>query len=107
MNKFLPVLFILITSAAFAQKKPLDHQVFDGWQNVSGQRISNNGKWIAYVVKPQEGDAALYITTTNGKSKISIPRADTVRFTADSKYAVCMIRPFYKDLRQAKIKKKK
>ncbi|PAW94497.1 peptidase S9 [Mucilaginibacter sp. MD40] len=107
MNKFLPALFILITSTAFAQKKPLDHQVFDGWQSISGQRISNNGKWVAYVVKPQEGDAALYITNTNGKSKISIPRADTIRFTADSKYAVCMIRPFYKDLRQAKIKKKK
>jgi hypothetical protein len=41
------------------------------------------------------------------KTLSPVPRADTARFTADSKYAVFMIRPFYKDLRQAKIKKKK
>lgn len=107
MNKFLFTLLLLITANVFGQKKPLDHQVFDGWQSITGQRISNNGKWVAYVVKPQEGDATLYIINTNGKSKIIIPRADTVRFTADSRYAVCMIKPFYKELRQAKIKKKK
>jgi hypothetical protein len=30
----------------------------------------------------------LVITTSNGKNLLNIPRADTARFTADSKYAV-------------------
>ena len=42
-----------------------------------------------------------------GKSKMDIPRADTARFTADSKYAVLLIKPFYADTRMARIKKKK
>lgn len=107
MKKLLfPFIFILHLSA-LAQKKPLDHNVFDGWQNTASQQISDNGKWVAFVVKPQEGDANLNIINVGHKNKVVIQRADTVRFTADSKYAVFLIRPFYKDIRQAKIKKKK
>ncbi|RFZ94281.1 S9 family peptidase [Mucilaginibacter conchicola] len=107
MKKLLLSALFLHSVCAFAQKKPLDHNVFDGWQNIAAQRLSDNGKWVAFVVKPQEGDAALNIMNTAGKSKTVIQRADTLRFTADSKYAVFLIRPFYKDVRQAKIKKKK
>ncbi|MBL4678492.1 MAG: S9 family peptidase, partial [Mucilaginibacter sp.] len=102
----LPILFLLHLSA-LAQKKPLDHNVFDGWQNIAGQQISDNGKWVGFVIKPQEGDASLNIVNASGKNRATFQRADTVRFTADSKYAIFLIRPFYKDIRQAKIKKKK
>ncbi len=111
MRKFLFISGLLLTGVqSFAQtaiKKPLDHSVYDGWQSISNARISNNGKWIIYAVKPQEGDANLYITSANNTGKISIPRADTARITTDSKYAVFLIKPFFKDLRQARIKKKK
>lgn len=88
-------------------KKPLDHTVFDGWQSITGQRISNDGKWIGYVIKPQQGDAELIIKNSKNTTSIKIPRADTIKISSDSKFAVCLIRPFYKDTRQAKIKKKK
>ncbi|RWY50168.1 alpha/beta hydrolase family protein [Mucilaginibacter gilvus] len=103
------ILFIacLGASAQKTSKKPLDQSVYDGWQNISNQFISNDGKSIFFVIKPQEGDADLVITDTKNKNPFRVARADTARITADSKYAVFMIRPFYKDLRQAKIKKKK
>jgi dipeptidyl aminopeptidase/acylaminoacyl peptidase len=111
MKKFLPFAFVLFNLlAASAQKntkKPLDYSVFDGWQSIENQRISNNGKWILYVIKPQEGDARLVITDSKNTGKFQVPRADTAKFTSDSKYAVLLIRPFFKDIRQAKIKKKK
>jgi dipeptidyl aminopeptidase/acylaminoacyl peptidase len=94
-------------SAQKTSKKPLDHSVFDGWQSISDQRISNDGKWILYVIKPQEGDAELVITNSKNTGNVHIPRADTARFTTDGKFAVFRVRPFYKDTRQAKIKKKK
>jgi len=106
----LPVLFVFACLGASAQKvskKPLNHTVYDGWQSIANERISNDGKWIMYVVKPQEGDASLVISTSKNINKFSVPRADTARITADSKYAVFLIRPFFKDVRQAKIKKKK
>lgn len=96
----------LVTWAQKVSKKPLDYSVFDGWQSISNEHISNNGKWILYVVKPQEGDASLVITDAENH-KLVVPRADTARITADSKYVVFLIKPFFKDIRQAKIKKKK
>ncbi|HEY0245505.1 MAG TPA: hypothetical protein VGC01_08090, partial [Mucilaginibacter sp.] len=111
MKKFLlPVIIICTILSASAQKdskKPLDHSVYDGWQSVTGERITNDGKWILYVVKPQASDADLVITNATNSSKFHISRADTARFTYDSKYAISLIRPFYKDTREAKIKKKK
>ncbi|WP_428329476.1 prolyl oligopeptidase family serine peptidase [Mucilaginibacter sp.] len=111
MKKILPALFSLfIIAGASAQKiskKPIDQSVYDGWQSVENQHISNDGKWILYVVKPQEGDADLIITDSKNSSKFHIPRADTARITADSRFAVMLIKPFFKDIRQAKIKKKK
>jgi hypothetical protein len=109
MKKLLLPVFLLVAFIASAQKvskKPLDHTVYDGWQNIANERISNDGKYVLYVVKPQEGDANLVITDSKNSSKLNIPRADTVRITADSKYAAFLIRPFFKDTRLAKIKKK-
>jgi dipeptidyl aminopeptidase/acylaminoacyl peptidase len=108
MRKYLFLISLLFIAFTLkAQKKPLDHSVFDGWQDITGQRISDDGKWIIYVVKPQQGDANLVITNPKNSSRIQVPRADTARITGDSKYAVFMIRPFYNDIRLARIKKKK
>ncbi|WP_224746168.1 alpha/beta hydrolase family protein [Mucilaginibacter glaciei] len=110
MKKLLLSVLLLSAISAFSQKvskKPLDHSVYDGWQNIANERISNDGKYIMYVVKPQEGDANLIITDSKNSSKFIIPRADTARMTADSKYSAFLIRPFFKDTRMAKIKKKK
>ncbi|WPV01341.1 prolyl oligopeptidase family serine peptidase [Mucilaginibacter sp. cycad4] len=112
MRKLLLSTSLLLATGfhVFAQspgKKPLDHTVFDGWQSITGQRISNDGKWIGYVIKPQQGDAELIIKDSKNITSIKIPRADTLKITGDSKFAICLIRPFYKDTRQAKIKKKK
>ena len=105
----LPVLLLLAfgASAQKVSKKPIDHSVYDGWQSIANERISNDGRWIMYVIKPQEGDANLVITDSKNNNKFTIPRADTARITNDSKYIVSLIRPFFEDIRQAKIKKKK
>ncbi|MGZ3756785.1 MAG: S9 family peptidase [Mucilaginibacter sp.] len=111
MKKFLlPAILVCALMGASAQKvskKPLDHSVFDGWQAINGDHISNDGKWVLYVVKPQAGDADLVITNAANTNKTHIERADTAHFTFDSKYAVLLIKPFYKDTRMARIKKKK
>ncbi|GAB3930357.1 S9 family peptidase [Mucilaginibacter myungsuensis] len=110
MRKFL--LLGLLSAAGLgahaqtASKKPIDHSVYDGWQSVSNQIISENGKWIVYVVKPQAGDADLIISDPKLAYNFKIHRADTARLTADSKYGIFLIRPSYADVRTAKIKKK-
>jgi dipeptidyl aminopeptidase/acylaminoacyl peptidase len=90
-----------------AQKKPLDHSVYDGWQHIGERLISNNGKWVVYTVDPQEGDNELVIRSADGNYKKSIARGYNALITEDSRYLVFRIKPFYKDTREARIKKKK
>ncbi|MEO8794493.1 MAG: prolyl oligopeptidase family serine peptidase [Daejeonella sp.] len=102
------LLFLAISIPGKSQsKKPLDHSVYDSWQSISSEHVSNNGKWVLYSVTPQEGDAALKITDLKSKETWSVPRVNSAEFTENSKFAVFMIKPFFKDTRQAKIKKKK
>lgn len=99
---FFSPLFIL------AQKKPLDHSVYDSWQSIGERMISNNGKWVVYTVTPQEGDGDLFIQSTDGSNyKKQISRGYNAVITEDSRHVIFKIRPWYKDTREARIKKKR
>ena len=104
----------LLCAGAAAQKKPLDHTVYDGWQSVSATAISPDGRVIAYEVNPQEGDGTLYIhyspAAVRGKAAptrvITIDRGYRARILDDSRAVVCLIKPFFKDSREARIRKR-
>jgi dipeptidyl aminopeptidase/acylaminoacyl peptidase len=107
MQKTIALVFLFLANVAIAQKKPLDHSIYDTWESISSKRISNNGEWIAFSVIQQEGDGKLYINNTAIGKQVMVPRAENIRFTADSKFAAFLIKPFFKDVRQARIKKVK
>jgi dipeptidyl aminopeptidase/acylaminoacyl peptidase len=92
---------------ASAQKKPLNHSVYDGWQSINERYISNDGKWVVYSITPQEGDATLVIQTSDNSYKKEIPRGYAATITEDSRFVICKIRPLFSATRDAKIKKKK
>jgi len=92
---------------AFAQKKPLNHSVYDGWQSIKAAKISNNGQFILYNIVPQQGDASLVITTPKGEPLFTLPRGENGQFTDDAAYAISLIKAPFAIVRQAKIKKKK
>lgn len=105
--KYFISLFLLFPLCLLAQKKPLDHTVYDGWQSIGERMISDNGKWVVYTVTPQEGDASLFIQATNGSVyKKEIARGYNAIITEDNRYAVFKVKPRYKDTREARIKKK-
>ncbi len=98
---------LLFSVSAFAQKKPLDHTVYDGWESIAERQLSNDGLWVAFTVTPQEGDANLMIMKADGSGSLQVPRGYNVRFSSDNKFAVFMIRAKYADTREARIKKKR
>ncbi|NOT50848.1 MAG: S9 family peptidase [Chitinophagaceae bacterium] len=108
MKKSLIFIFSLFTiHYSLAQKKPLDHSVYDSWQHIGERMISNDGKWVVYTIDPQEGDNELVIQSSDAKYKKTVPRGYNALITEDSRYVVFKIKPFYKDTREARIKKKK
>ncbi|OQP62963.1 alpha/beta hydrolase family protein [Niastella populi] len=102
----IPVL-LLVGLHVSAQKKPLTHAVYDGWQSINERYISNDGKWVVYTVTPQEGDATLVIQSTDNTYRKEIPRGYGAAITEDSRFVICKIRPLFSATREAKIKKKK
>ncbi|MBL7724637.1 MAG: S9 family peptidase [Chitinophagaceae bacterium] len=104
---FIACLLLTIGTISFSQKKPLDHSVYDGWQRIGERMISNDGKWVVYTIDPQEGDNELVIQSSDAKYKKTIARGYNAVITEDSRFAIFRIKPFFKDTREARIKKKK
>src|SRR3984957_11887774 len=98
----LPVFFVQAQ-----KKKPLDPSVYDGWQSIGERMFSPDGKWLVYTVVAQEGDGRLVVRSTSGSYAKEIPRGAEAAITADSRFVVYHIKPFFKDTREEKIKKKK
>lgn len=98
---------LLCTMQLSAQKKVLDHTVYDSWQSIGETNISNNGAWIVYAVNVQEGDNELVIQSADGSYKKTIARGYNANITEDNRFLVFRIKPYYAQLREAKIKKKK
>ncbi len=101
-------LFILLIlfHSAFSQKPALDHSVYDGWESIGERILSPDGKYLVYTIVPQEGDGRLVIRSTETGYAKEIPRGAGASITADSRWLICQIRPFFKDTREARIKKK-
>src|SRR4051812_28495794 len=108
MKKICLSFFLLVPFVVIAQKKPLDHSVYDGWQSIGEKMISDNGKWVVFTVTPQEGDAVLWIKSADGSGfQKAVPRGYNARITDDSRFVVFKIKPLYKETREARIKKKR
>jgi len=100
-------LLLLSSITLLAQKKPLDHSVYDGWQSIATPLISNDGKWVVYQVNLQEGDGQLVVTNAEGTSRKVFDRGYNAVITEDSRYVIFKIKPYFKETREARIKKKK
>jgi dipeptidyl aminopeptidase/acylaminoacyl peptidase len=98
---------VLWPMTALAQKKPLDPSVFDGWNSVRGVELSRDGHWLAYSIASQEGDATGSLRNVADAHIISIPRAASIRFTKDSKFAVALVPPPFAELKKAREDKAK
>ncbi|MCU0445191.1 MAG: prolyl oligopeptidase family serine peptidase [Microscillaceae bacterium] len=102
-----------LTLVAFAQtKKPLSHEVYDGWNSISERGVSNDGKWMFYVIKPQEGDANLVAQDlANPKDRTkTFARGEQGKLTEDSRFVIFKIKPQLdstKALRRKKTKEDK
>lgn len=97
-----------------AQKKEMDHSVYDSWQSVSDIHKSDDGNIFVWSVNPQEGDGTLYVRnmTPGRKGKpecreISIPRGSQPSLDPKGKWLYLRIKPQFAKTRQEKMDKKK
>ena len=95
------------TQLSFAQKKQLDHSVYDDWKSLSNISISDDGRFTAAIIRPQEGDSKLFIQDLKKKENFRHNRISNYKLSLDGKHTVALLKAPYADTRQAKIDKKK
>lgn len=98
---------LFIVAKVGAQKKPLDHSVYDSWQSIKETVMQPQGNFVGYTITPQEGDATLIIKNLSTGAEIIIERGSQPQFTNDGHFLIAKIKPRFADTRQAKIEKKK
>ena len=64
------------------------------WKSIRSPSVSPDGKWIAYVLAPNDGDATVVIRSTSGTTQWTFPVGDAlsarggVTISGDSKWAM-------------------
>ncbi|MEF9985973.1 MAG: prolyl oligopeptidase family serine peptidase [Bacteroidales bacterium] len=97
----------MTVTVATAQKKPLDHSVYDKWSTIGGHAITNDGKYASYYSSKEEADGSLNIINLKDNSIKSIDRGTKAKFTNNCKLVIYTIRPFIQQTKEAKFKKYK
>src|ERR1700689_1600580 len=125
--KVVPFFILLFAIGASAQsKRPLTHQDYDGWKNIQKQALSNDGKFLAYGLFPQEGDGEVVIRNIQtgtewrqpaGARPLPTPNLDsdepppplniTISFTSDSHFLVFSAFPLKAETDKAKRDRKR
>jgi dipeptidyl aminopeptidase/acylaminoacyl peptidase len=100
-------LALLAGAVALAEKKPLDHSVYDGWKSIARESISDNGRWVFYVLQPQDGDPEARVRSAIDDREYSVELGSAGEITSDSRFAVVRIVPAKEIVRQAKKDKSK
>src|SRR5262245_11330006 len=113
-----------------AGKRPLTHDDYDSWRSIQGQRLSSDGKFLAYTLAPQDGDRELvvrniaagtdwryvtgYVPPVTADQSDEEPSGDTpqpqgpsAQFTADGRALVFQVMPTKKEVETARREKKK
>jgi hypothetical protein len=67
-------------------KKQLDYSVYDSWNYIEDQKISNDGEWVLYEVYPYKGDGELMLWDSKAETNKSFERGKDASFSPNSSF---------------------
>jgi dipeptidyl aminopeptidase/acylaminoacyl peptidase len=88
-------------------KKPLSHEVYDHWKEISYRALTPDGAFAVYTINPQDGDGKVVFHALKTNTQDSIHRASDISITWDSRHAVFKIKPQKKVIKDLQRQKKK
>lgn len=87
------VLVALCAFSLFAQgeKKVLTLEDYPQWKHILSPAISSDGDWIIYTLRPNGGDATLYVKCLSSDKVYEIPYGSSAEFSENSQWAAYLI----------------
>ena len=55
-------------------KRPISYDTMDYWRSIGGQRLSDDGQWLAYGVSSQGEDGELIVRNLTSGKELKHPR---------------------------------
>jgi dipeptidyl aminopeptidase/acylaminoacyl peptidase len=88
-------------------KKQLEPADLVRWNDIKSPKISNNGHWVAYTLKAEEGDGSLHIWNANKGTTRRFERGEGAAFSADNQFIAFKIKPHEDTLKAQRRRKMK
>ncbi|MDP2876918.1 MAG: hypothetical protein Q8O00_12095, partial [Holophaga sp.] len=88
-------------------KKPITHDVYDGWRSLRDTSLSRNGEWLVVTIAAQEGDGELLARNLKTGQEWRHPRGNAPVISAEGRFVAFAIAPPKADVDKAKKDKKK
>jgi dipeptidyl aminopeptidase/acylaminoacyl peptidase len=110
MKFTLTLSFLLSTLFLFGQnpnKKTLGHEELVSWNRIRNAEISNDGNYVVYNLKAEEGNAMLKIFDSKRNATATFARADGAKISNDNRFVIFKIKADWDSLRQMKREKVK
>lgn len=108
MKKLTTLLFLLSAfTIVSAQKKPLDHSVYDSWKSISSTQLTSDGQYLLYEVNPQEGDGRLIVRRLSDGKELIVPRGYKAQVAKNNQTACIKIKAPFSKIRKARNKNAK
>ncbi|MFL6281246.1 MAG: prolyl oligopeptidase family serine peptidase [Vicinamibacterales bacterium] len=108
---FVAVVLTMLVAPLGAQqptaKRPITHDVYDGWKAIQGTKLSRDGIWVAYAVVPQDGDGELVVRNLKTSTEYRAPRGRNAVITPDGKLVVFEKSPLKADVDKARKAKRR
>lgn len=97
--------FLGFSFNTLAQKKIINHEVYNSWKRIGQTTLSPNGKYAAFTIKPYKGDGYLYLVNLETGKKDSVFKGQNPKFDSKSELLYFTIHPGFDTLRNLEIKK--
>jgi dipeptidyl aminopeptidase/acylaminoacyl peptidase len=108
MKILLTVIYLFVFGLTLiAQKKQLNHTVYDDWKSLKNEKISDFGGYSVYEINPHRGDGYLYVHNNVTSKLDSFPRGKRARMSHKEDVLSFLIDPGYDTLRSMKLEKVK
>src|SRR5689334_5169191 len=88
-------------------KKPITHDVYDGWKSIQGTKLSRDGTWMVYALVPQDGDGELVVRNLKTNTEYRAPRGRNAVITPDNRFVVFEKSPLKADVDKARKAKRR
>lgn len=84
------LLLLFCAGTPWAQKKPLDYAALNSWPEISGEKISNDGRFVIYGVSSRANGSKTdwYIKATDDSWQRQIKDARQLLITSNNRYVV-------------------